>query len=125
MNALKIVVTLLACSLLLWWMSTGVRSGLVYDSVHAVGYRAGAVLPQGFDTGSELSRDQAVRIESVSQRAKSGSSQAAATEGASRVEIAREQNRASAAARAPLRIGKRMERIFPPDLPGRRFSRPV
>ncbi|MFG0246874.1 MAG: hypothetical protein ACF8MF_12575 [Phycisphaerales bacterium JB052] len=68
MNAFRVLFALLLCTLLIVWLSTGIRSGVIYDSIHGVGYRAGSVLPQGSDLGSQLKRDQAVRLEPVVQQ---------------------------------------------------------
>lgn len=65
MSRLNIVLILIGGALLLWGLTRAVSSQMVYDSVHAVGYRVGTVLPQGYDGGSELRRDQHVRLEPV------------------------------------------------------------
>lgn len=67
MNAIKLLIAVIICTLLILWLSTGFRSGIIYDSIHSAGYRAGSVLPQGSDMGSQLQRDQAVRLEPVSR----------------------------------------------------------
>lgn len=63
MRILTILLILISGALLLWGMARLVSSPSLYEAVHAAGHRAGMVLPQGYDGGSELRHDQLVRMD--------------------------------------------------------------
>ncbi len=62
MRILTIVLLLLAGGFALWGQAYLVGQPALYQSVHAMGYRAGQILPRGHDDGSKLMRDQSVRL---------------------------------------------------------------
>jgi hypothetical protein len=66
MNLFKSLLLVVLAALCAMWITSIMSVPAVYNSVHAVGHRVGMVLPQGFDPGSELRRDQSVRITPVS-----------------------------------------------------------
>ncbi|CAN0539613.1 unnamed protein product [Laminaria digitata] len=67
MTVIKSLLLVVLAGLCAFWATSLMTMPVVYKSVHDVGYRVGTVLPQGFDPGSQLHQDQALRVTPVTR----------------------------------------------------------